>query len=786
MSGTSRLWFPGADAGGRTRVTSDDTTPDYLNEKITVSDGTNFSGIIGKNVNNPGANETVNLQIDETKIDHTAVQNIGTNSHAQIDTHIANLLIHAQQSNIVRVAKSGGDFNNVKDAIGSIIDATLSKPYTVLIFPGVYLEDNPIQCKEWVSVIGMGGSFVTNLLAQNPNQNMFNMTGFLLIRDVNISGISGSGYSFSMTTSGIVAIVDCIENENANGIFCNNANASLTIVNHALFNTVVTTVNAVCVLAGNVYVNGYIIAGESTVTTGVEANGNNAIITVSELLSFSPNLTTGFRFTNGCQVSGNSDYLIGCYDGIVVDGNNTNVRLDVIRISNVQNDGFRIDNVGTGINVSLFTTTITESSNLNFNILNINSTTTGNGFTELDKSFIVPGAGFYASILDTKESDEAVNILGELHVGRPQSGAESVLGEGDSYTNGMLVYTETSGSVFADVSINAASPSGSTFTFPSTGVNNAIYISSSLISGDYLIHHGIKMIIDNAAVLGAGNIVAEYYNGATWEEINAMVTDSDVPFLPYAKDYFNRTGGFQIRYDIVRMNDGTWTKNNPMGLSISYFWIRFRITSTITTAPIFQQWKLHSSRSEINSDGFIEFFGNGRPYAQLPISVGSGKPFEGNMQSQTIYMDENIGVGYLNNRFTATGDKFGWEIIAPNRIDTSSQLAFRFCGRPSSTASMTWTIRWTWQNPDGTIYTSEPAGGSNLNSKSGTIIKSVISGTVEWFELFLDISDLIARRDTDFPDIFYVSIQPSVLSGTFDLMGVQAYYLIWCTGGHAD
>src|SRR5690606_23759238 len=40
----------------------------------------------------------------------------------------------------VIVAKSGGDFTSVKDAIDSIVDASASKQYVVLVYPGIYQE----------------------------------------------------------------------------------------------------------------------------------------------------------------------------------------------------------------------------------------------------------------------------------------------------------------------------------------------------------------------------------------------------------------------------------------------------------------------------------------------------------------------------------------------------------------------------------------------------------------------------------------------------------------------
>ena len=684
------------------------------------------------------------------------------------------------------VAEAGGDFTTIKDALDSITDNSSTKRYVIQVAPGIYTEDNPIQGKEYVALKATGDLQTTRIVANNGSADLFTMSSFFTIEGFTFWGVTGaSNYCINQSVAGLAGITRCAFGESTNGVIINHASANMTIENCAVYNLTVTTVCGVCVQAGNVTINQF-TASLGNITTVIHVTGINAILTLNNLLSFNPNVVTGIHIQDQARIVCNTSSMVGMTDGIVLDGG-CNFRANALSVFNAQQDGFRIDDVGSNTEANL-NGSIQDSTRYDLNTLSASSLITGSGAAGIDKLNFVAGAQLYGAILDTKEDDEGFNIIGELHVGLPEQGAESVFGEGDSYTRGMLVYTETDLNVFADVSVAAASASASTFTFPGVGVDNAIYVGSTLNNGvDYLLHHGIKFSSTIAAILGGGSIIAEYYNGSAWVEINSMVSDSGIPYLPYAKEYFNQAAGnYQLRYDIVRMNDSTWTKNDPMSLGTNYYWIRFRINSAITTAPTFQQIKLHTARFEINSDGFSEFFGDARPYDQLPISVGTGKPFEGNMQSQTIYMDQDIGVGLQTNKFTATADKYGWEIIAPNKIDTSSKLAFRWCGMPTATETITWTIRWTWQSPDGTIYTTEPAGGSNPNTKSDTVAKAVTANTLEWFEAYLDISDLVPRRSANFPDVMIISIQPSTITGNYSLLGVQAYYLIWGSGGHAD
>ncbi len=70
-------------------VSSNDTTPGNLLAKLTASDAFLAYAEVGD-----GGDEDLDITFDETQIDHANIQSNGTNTHAAIDTHIADSTIH--------------------------------------------------------------------------------------------------------------------------------------------------------------------------------------------------------------------------------------------------------------------------------------------------------------------------------------------------------------------------------------------------------------------------------------------------------------------------------------------------------------------------------------------------------------------------------------------------------------------------------------------------------------------------------------------------------------------
>ena len=62
----------------------------------------------------------------------------------------------AQAKNVITVAKSGGDFSQIQNALSSIKDSSKDNRYLVLIAPGTFEVEETLLLPEWVSLVGSG------------------------------------------------------------------------------------------------------------------------------------------------------------------------------------------------------------------------------------------------------------------------------------------------------------------------------------------------------------------------------------------------------------------------------------------------------------------------------------------------------------------------------------------------------------------------------------------------------------------------------------------------------
>lgn len=398
-------------------------------------------------------------------------------------------------------------------------------------------------------------------------------------------------------------------------------------------------------------------------------------------------------------------------------------------------------------------------------------------------------------------------VPGEFSVGMPDSPRESVFGGGDSYTRGMLVYTETSGGVFVNETA-AAKTAGASVTYSDLAVNSAIYLASSLNDGsDFLAHPGFKMVQSIAQV--GGTIVAEIWDGASYIELATMRTDGGPPFLPHANVLFSTVGTYQIRYNpaAVSPTAGVWTKNDPMALGTSYYWVRFRVTSLLTTAPAFSSasgasLRLHACRKEINKQGFPEYFGDGRPRRRLPWDSGLVQAASNSPANQDVYYGSNVtggdhlSVGRIENSFVnATTDRIAGVFALPLDLDTSAPIKLAWAWRGTDAGGgndVVWNVYWD-RSSNGTPIATASGGADPATIRTVQVVQAApaTAGDQTSLEVEMDVSNFIAERAGGFnPDFLWIAIErvggdaADTYTGNAAMIALLGTYTAWNDGGY--
>lgn len=317
------------------------------------------------------------------------------------------------------------------------------------------------------------------------------------------------------------------------------------------------------------------------------------------------------------------------------------------------------------------------------------------------------------------ENDPSFRVVGELSVGSIFRAAESAFGEGDSSVNGMQVWTtDSGGTVFTDQTDAARSRLGSTFDlFEGTGAGHICYVGAEDPQRKF---YGLKTVTTTGIDVGGGEVVCEFWNGSAWQGINLMVTDSGSPYSTKAQAFLG-LGNEHIRFDAetLSVNWATTTINGLVG-----YWIRFRIDSgPISTIPVVERFKLHTQRTEINEDGFVEYFGLSQPTLSLQVHQRLTDDIAGSSPSNgTINVASGMNLSLFDNLLSSSNtDEFGWLRRVPENQDTSREILFRCIY--SGTSGTAGTIRFRFAVaviPVGTVWDGSTTSDEYIQDISWT------------------------------------------------------------------
>ena len=278
--------------------------------------------------------------------------------------------------------------------------------------------------------------------------------------------------------------------------------------------------------------------------------------------------------------------------------------------------------------------------------------------------------------------DVALQVTAEFHVGSEDRPRESAFGGGDSHTRNVayLRNTNLEAGTWSNITTQLAYQDAVTAPlFSGTLVGNSFYVG-----GDQPFS-GLKAEMTTARVGGA--IVLEYWNGAAWVQIPHLSSDANFPYMQYAQDALSRVNSEQIRFGTAAITG--WTTKSLNG--ITKYWIRWRVTTALTTIPAADRVKVHTNRTEINADGTVEYFGSAEPQRQLMWHRSLMEELDGFAQPDAtidIAITPTLSVRARNNRWQ-DGNKDGSTTFlqATPGLDTSRPIVYDVGWAPEATGA---------------------------------------------------------------------------------------------------
>ena len=593
-----------------------------------------------------------------------------------------------QYNNVIYVGNNGSDttgdgtfykpYASVKFAMSVITDNSTDNRYLIRTGPGVYLEDNPITIKPFVMIEGVGKGLVK--IKPLNDDVMFNVTYFSRLQNLLIVGDGRtSQVGVYHGVAGALAILwDVIFIDIYTGLHLN-ANGLMVFYNAELFTSTHGINTGIRVSAGGIQVTSYSCTTTpgAGVNTAIRIDGANQVTNISNIKFDTADLTTGVYITNGGQAAVSSFVMNGVTTGFDVDNGTLSLSSGRVvgQLGARLNNGAVIETAGADFHECTINAQLLDAASGIF---------MSGGEASRDRIINVPGAGGSAAyFLDRKLGDEGLAVYAELAVGRPDRGYESVFGEGDSYTIGMNIITTdntctstTDGGNYIDVSANASEIDGTHFSFQGTTANHCIYITSDVSNGtDYVRFFGLKVLQVVAAVeVTRKSFAFEYWDGAAWVEDTVMASEANNYYL-YANEVFIRANSSEhIRFG--RALSGTSSKKTVNGKE--RYWMRIRIKSNLTTAPTFEQVKLSSSRTELNTDGTCTMHGKSRFVEALSFQSNTFGETGGVTDSSITIGSGTVPAGWThvmkNNRMNGNKDALYSMSAFPDGICTASGI----------------------------------------------------------------------------------------------------------------
>lgn len=668
------------------------------------------------------------------------------------------------------------DYSSIKEAVtANYVDNMIFK-----IYPGTYVEDNPITLPKGSSLVGVGSASNTFIVAQNADEDLLVVYPGCKIKNFMLMNASGAGsraifYDGNLsTTPSYVNINKCIIRN------CN---------------------------------------------IGIEATHSNAIIISDRCLIMpgGPMPDKGAYIHDGAQfiflnsrVMGLASPPIPMNYGIYVTGLGSLVSLATASIHRCNIGLYIDDNAISDINLATFMyndkSIIVGSTDVKSIIrgstLQVKSSTTYdmdiqatdaiiNLFScELDEELInnPNGVKINAKIYTNKNDKKFQTMTGDLRIGSVINPASSSFGEGKYST---ALYTVLSNDdlevgTWVDNTENAKGDGDNFDFFQNTAIGNCAYIGfNSVIPGIK-----INVTIKTTSTHPKTDVIWEYWNGSDWIEIKSMQTEITVPNYSVIDSFISAQKKQDIYFGVKRSEPILEKTLN----SISKKWIRCRVLNILSSVPQIGYIKLHTNSTEIHKDGMIFHYGEARNVHPLYLSYQNIAASTTVVYDQDFFITDTYSFDKKNNSFPNSVDTiYAFNTYLPYDIDTSFPIKLKvaFVVDAPFSGEIEWKINWKYTNNGDPVYLNMMDAPSTDSSITTISYISTIDSNQNNLDLraTLDIQiDNIAPIDPNSENLLWIFFErdatmsntTDTFAGTANIIQLFAQYVSWRSGGYLE
>lgn len=659
------------------------------------------------------------------------------------------------QGNEIIIAKGPqAQYSSIKAAI-----AAHQTPNTVFcIYPGTYIEVNPIVVPAGCYLKGQGLAQTTIIVAANPNADLIVLSAQAGVFKLCLNGAYGTGSRgiyIDGTQSGgrglINMIEECLIVDCNIGIEVDGKNLSAP----AIVDMIILDKVFFKALSRNNDKALYCHRG------GIVQSISSELTGVPYLL----NVTPGFNYNYGMYCTDLNSKITsitylnyGCPNAIFVD-NSGYIQLVLANIYNsgtgltVGPNGTTSSLTGSNINVINSTThdllVQSTDANINFNSDMLN-----------DAKFVNPNNVTLSIKYNTLIFNEYTQtMIGDNRFGTPFRPTKSSFGQGEYITSGCVVMSNTDfeTGTWTDVSAQANDPSDPYFNlFSGQGAGNCCYIGN-----DQFIP-GIKAEIVTPCISNVklSDVTWEYWGGSNWITFHIMQSYFEPPYYTEIRSILAVFDTFNIRFGL--------TSETPFVLQTlngyTKYWVRIRVINTLPSIPVCNYFRIHVSSKLIGEDGFSSLYGDARVVKTISNGLDISYPSNSTMGNQELYVAQDLSIAKTHNVFRAGNlCRLGYKTILPFDIDSSFpfKLEFAFIGDNSLPGDVSFTLRRTYTVPGNKVYHNLADAPAELPSYDiQNIVVPITAADTDTRALFvIPIFCIDVHPSTDYCNIMWLSLE---------------------------